>query len=287
MKVFAAVAVGLCLCTSAGLAQISVQGEDGSTVTIGPGGINVNDPSSGSRSKINMGPGGIQIDSANGRNQSRVNLNSGSGITVKTNKSSAVTSVTKNAGGAEQQVSIIERKIYGKTFSGTPLMARVEKLEVDNLGKKGSGPLKARITILARELGVNLASSSTTVINHNNSSTVTTSTGKESARVTINEGAARGSITAKELKDLVINDNHQIIKGHCNGNDIVLNGNHCQLHLSGKLGSITINGNHNIISSERIVEVVANGNSNTVTWSNRRETPDIQNNGSDNTMKPQ
>jgi hypothetical protein len=270
MRVFVAVAVGLSLCTSlcasAGLAQISVQGENGSNVTIGPGGITINDPNSGSRAKVKMGPGGIQVNSANGGNRSTVNL--GSGINVRTNKNNRVTTVTQNAGSAEQQVSIIEKKIYGKTFAGTPLMARVEKLEVDNLGKKGSGPLKVRISILARELGVNLA-------------------GSESAHVTINEGSSGGSISAKELKDLVINENNQTVNGHCNGNDIVLNGNHCQLHLSGKLGSITINGNHNVVKSERIEEVVTNGNSNTVTWSSRHETPDISNSGKDNIMRPQ
>lgn len=200
MKGFAAIAIGLCLSTSAALAQISVQSQDGSTVTIGPGGINVNDRNSGSRSKIKMNQGGIQIDSANGANGSRVIINTGSGTVTDGN----------------------------------------------------------------------------TVIK-----------GKESARVQINEGGSRGSITAKLLKDLVLNDNHQTVKGHCDGNEIVVNGNHCDLQLTGKVGSITINGNHNVVRSERVAEVVTNGNSNTVTWSNRRETPDIADNGKGNSLRAQ
>lgn len=304
MKAFGAVAALFLFCTTASFAQISVQGEDGSTITIGPGGINMNDRSSGSKSHVRMGAGGIQIDSANGGNRSRVNL--GPGINVQTNRGVGTqvttttkrggtntvktTTVSQTAGGAGQQVSLIEMKIYGKTFPAMPLMARVEKLEVDNLGKKGAGPLKTRISILAKELGVNLASNttttSTTIVNPGN--TIHINSGRpEGASVSVNDGASRGSIVANELNDLVINENNQIIKGHCNGNDIVINGNHCQLHLSGKLGSVTINGNHNIVKSERIEEVVTNGNFNAVSWARGQATPDIANNGKDNVIHQQ
>lgn len=305
MKAIGAVAAVFLLCTSASFAQISVQGEDGSTITIGPGGININDHGSGGKSNVRMGPGGIQIDSANGSNRSRVNL--GPGINVQTNRSAGtrITSTTKRTGtntvktttvtqsgtGAGQQVALIEMKIYGKTFPAIPLMARVEKLEVDNLGKKGNGPLKARINVLAKELGVNLATTatttSTTVVNPAKSTIHVTSGTPESVTVNISEGASRGSIVAKELNDLIVNENNQIIKGHCNGNDIVINGNHCQLHLSGILGSIIVNGNHNIVNSERIQEVVTNGNSNTITWARGHATPEIANNGKDNAIHQQ
>src|SRR5262245_31863143 len=80
MKVFAAVAGCFLLCASASFAQINIQGEDGSTVTIGPGGINVNGRGPGSRANVKLGPGGIQIDSTDGYRRSKVNLGTGSTV---------------------------------------------------------------------------------------------------------------------------------------------------------------------------------------------------------------
>lgn len=303
MKAIGAVAALFLFCASASFAQISVQGEDGSTVTIGPGGININGHGSG-KSNVRMGPGGIQIDSTNGGNRSRVNL--GPGINVQTNRGGGTritsttkrtstntvktTTVTQSADSVGQQVSIIEMKIYGKTFAAMPLLARIEKLEVDNLGRKGSGPLKARISALAKELGVNLATTtttSTTIVSPASSSIRINSGKPEVATVNVGEVAPRGSTVGSVLKDMVINENNQLIKGHCNGNDIVLNGNNCQLHLTGKLGSIIINGNENAVRSERIEEIIANGNKNTVTWSSGREMPEIVNNGTGNNLHQQ
>lgn len=306
MRVFAAVAACVLLCAPAGMAQINVQGEDGSTVSIGPNGISINGTNTGSRANVKLGPGGIQIDSANGGNRSRVNLGAGSYSTG--GGTSRITRTTKrvpptlvktttttrtaqpSASSATEQVKLIEMKIYGQAFPAKPLMARIEKLEIDNLGQKGSGPLKTRINILAKELGVTLTETSTTVVNSQNSTVEVTTHGPESATVRVKEVApshASSTVQGNLLSDLVVNENNQIIKGHCNGNVIVLNGNNCQLQLSGKVGEITINGNHNHIKSEKITVVVANGNSNSVTWAHPQSAPMIQDNGKDNAMHAQ
>ncbi len=136
MKVFGAVAACFLLCTTASFAQINIQGDDGSTVTIGPGGININGRGPGSKANVKLGPGGIQIDSDNGYKRSKVNL--GPGLNVQTNRArttKTVTTTTKRVGGtivksttvntatrnikpsgpsAAEQITIIETKIYGQ-----------------------------------------------------------------------------------------------------------------------------------------------------------------------------
>ena len=311
MKVFAAVAGCFLLCASASFAQINIQGEDGSTVTIGPGGINVNGRGPGSRANVRLGPGGIQIDSSDGYKRSKVNL--GTGLNVQTNKgrtTKTVTTTTRRVGSttvkstsvntatrsfassgpsAEQQVTMIEMKIYGQSYNGKPLMTRVEKLEIDNLGQKGSGPLKTRISILAKELGVTITGASTTIVNSGHSTVSITSPAPETTTVNIRESITRRGDTSAEahLSDMVLNDNNQTIKGYCNGNAIVVNGNNCQLQLTGKLSLVTINGNHNRIRSDKIDMVVANGDNNTVTWSHLHAAPAITNNGADNAIHAQ
>lgn len=306
MRVFAAVAACVLLCSPACMAQINVQGEDGSTVSIGPNGISINGTNTGSRANVKLGPGGIQIDSENDGNRSRVNLGAGSYSTgggtsriTRTTKhvtptlvktTTTTKTVQPSASSAAEQVRLIEIKIYGQSFPNKPLMARIEKLEIDNLGQKGNGPLKTRINILAKELGVPLTSTSTTVVNSQNSTVEVTTHRPEAATIRVKETApyhASSTVQGNLLSDLVVNENNQIIKGHCNGNVIVLNGNNCQLQLSGKLGEITINGNNNHIKSEKIAVVVANGNSNNVTWSRTQGAPEIQDNGKDNAMHSQ
>jgi hypothetical protein len=311
MKVFGAVAACFLLSTTTCLAQINIQGEDGSTVTIGPGGININGRGPGSKANVKLGPGGIQIDSNDGYRRSKVNL--GPGMNVQTNRArttKTVTTTTKRVGGtivksttvntaarnikpsgpsAEEQVTIIETKIYGQSHAGRPLIARVEKLEIDNLGQKGSGPLTVRINALAKQLGVTLTGTSTTIVNSGNSTVEINSPAPEAMTINVREGIAPHNSIAigPELSNMVINESNQTIKGHCNGNSIVLNGNNCLLQLSGKLGLVTINGNNNRITSESIGLVVANGNSNNVTWSHPHGAPQISNNGKDNAMHAQ
>lgn len=312
MRVFGAVAACFLLFSSQSLAQISVQGEDGSTVSIGPGGITINGKGTGSRSNVRLGPGGIQIDSDNGYKRSKVNL--GPGLNAQTNRartSKTVTTTTKRVGGsivksttvntatrnikpsapnAQEQVTVIETKVYGQAFSGKPLMARVEKLEIDNLGQKGSGPLTLRINTLAKQLGVTITGTSTTVVNSSNATAEIYSPGSEAITVNVKE-RQMPRITSVDpypvLADMVINDDNQSIVGTCNGNSIVLNGSNCNLKLTGKLGLVTINGNNNRIKSDQIGIVVANGDFNNVTWSRTQGAPMITNNGRDNSMHAQ
>lgn len=197
MKVFGAIAALFLLSTTASFAQINIQGEDGSTVTIGPSGININGRTTGKRANVMLGPGGIQIDSNNGYKRARVNL--GQGATVRTTQKSKVVT-TK---GHE----------YATTTTAVPV-----------------GPA---------------------------------------------------------LADMVVNENNQLIKGHCDGNSIVLNGNNCQLQLSGKVGLVTINGNNNRIKSDKFEIVVANGNSNSVVWTHSQGAPMVTNNGRDNAIHQQ
>ncbi len=307
MKVFAAVAGCFLLCASASFAQINIQGEDGSTVTIGPNGINVNGRGPGSRANVKLGPGGIQIDSTDGYRRSKVNLGTGKTVinssggttrigstkkttTVKTTTTNtAVRNLTGLGASAEEQVTLIEMKVYGKNSKGTPLIARVEKLEIENLGQKGNGPLKTRINILAKELGVTITGASTTIVNSGNQRVEITSQTPEAMTVNLKEGAPTHTTIAAgpSLTDMVVNENDQTIKGHCNGNSIVLNGNNCNLQLSGKLGIVTINGNHNRVKSDKIGVVVANGNENSVVWSHSQGAPMVTNNGKDNAIHAQ
>lgn len=313
MKVFAAVAFSFLLCATASFAQINIQGEDGSTVTIGPGGININGRGPGSKANVKLGPGGIQIDSNDGYKRSKVNL--GPALNVQTNRArttKTVTTTTKRTGGtvvksttvntatrnikpsspsAAEQITIIETKIYGQSYSGKPLIARVEKLEIDNLGQKGSGPLTVRISTLAKQLGVTVSGASTTIVNSGTSTVEIHSPGSQAMTVNVKE-RQMPRITSVDpypvLEDMmVINEDNQNIVGTCKGNSIVLNGNNCNLKLSGKLGLVTINGNNNRIKSDQIGIVVANGSFNNVTWSRTQGAPVITNNGKDNSMHAQ
>lgn len=156
--------------SSACLAQLHVEGSDGNSVTIGPGGIEIHSPQKGTH--LNISPGGISgvtgknknlLIAPGGVSTSSVSKSSHSVSTSSRSASSlyAVTGKPHAAKPAEgenfkAQVDQIELAVTGTLQQSMPLMARVEKLEVDNLGKKGTGSLKDRIAALAKTLGVNL-----------------------------------------------------------------------------------------------------------------------------------
>lgn len=87
----------------------------------------------------------------------------------------------------------------------------------------------------------------------------------------------------KMLGDMVVNTNHEEIRGHCNGNTIVINSNHCELNLTGKVGSLVINGNHNTATAQKIGILSTNGNWNNVKWS-QTPAPMLSNGGRNNQL---
>lgn len=312
MRIFAVLLLVFLLSAQMSQAQLSVQ-TDQADVTIGPNGIRVNSKDTGSQANILIGPSGVNVDSSKGSTRSSVHV--GSGITVKrgghsltgsvrsTSKRTSATIVKAGTAGkmsrssqtsastpnASDQISLIETEVYGEQYAGKPLLARVERLEVDHFGQKSTGSLKARINVLAKELGVSLtgvASSSsgshTTTVSVQSSASSTPATA-----VTIKQSGSNAQSVAAgpTIGDMVINDDGQIIRGHCNGNSIVLNGDNCQLVLSGTLDSLIVNGNHSRITVDRIVSLVTNGNANSVIWSRPANAPSIVNNGSGNVLQ--
>ncbi len=54
----------------------------------------------------------------------------------------------------ESLLEEIEIKLYGKVSKNQPILKRIEKLEVDTLGKKKSGPIADRLKELKETYGL-------------------------------------------------------------------------------------------------------------------------------------
>jgi hypothetical protein len=54
----------------------------------------------------------------------------------------------------ENLLEQIEVKLYGKVSKNQPVLKRIEKLEVDTLGKKRSGPVAGRLKELKETYGL-------------------------------------------------------------------------------------------------------------------------------------
>jgi len=257
-------------------AQINIQGSDGETVNIGPNGISVQ--KRGERSTVHIGPGSITVDGGN----SRVNTKT-TRVQTRTSKSSSPkkvttkTTTTKSVSSAgatlDSQVSTIEIAVYGKKTVGAPLVARVEKLEVDNIGSVQSGSVKERIVALAKTLGVKIDGVTSTTTTH-----VTTSTGTATgANIQINHagvpGGERANVEvggnyAHASRDIVIDDSNQTLNYVCNGNKIVLNSSNCTIRLKGVCGALIVNGSENNFECESVKAVSLNGSGNNLRCGN-------------------
>lgn len=299
--------------------QINVETGD-ETVTIGPGGISVQKRGGGSET-VRITPGGIDINGQRPGGNTSLRL-SPSGVRVvpsSTQTKSKVTTVRKAAGSGsgtirttsatgatlslEEQVSRLEVSVYGAKTVGRPLLARVEKLETDNLGATGTGSVKARILNLAKVLGVSLAVQSagttrpssivTTTVRQaphaasSQSQAASISVAPGSLSITANgSGAASIAANVQDAQDdLVINYPNQTLSYSCHGGDVTINAYNCRVKLSGEVANLVVNGNNNQVTCDKVASVTVNGTGNHVQWL-KAYRPDVMNNGTHNVMKP-
>ncbi len=324
MKVQVLLPVAFLLSAQLCLAQLSVQ-SDQANVTIGPDGIHVETKDTAGGASVHIGgssvsprvgatrvnAGGaahVEIDSLSGARRS-VHIKSVQGSSISkratgkllrsTSTASKASTSHRVGAGAENVADLVgqvELRVYGQSYQSLPLVARIEKLETDNLGRKGSGPLKARILTVASELGIELrpvsmavgsrasavAASGTSVSIQSNSA------GAPGQSISISGGGTGGCVSVQDLdSSLVMNEDGAHITGRCNGGTVVVNANDCQLDLKGTCGSLTVNGNNNRIRSDRLGSVVTNGDGNRIFWARTSRTPGIVNNGSGNSLQPE
>lgn len=245
----------------AGFAQFSVQGEDGSTVNIGPGGIDVRS-SNGNQAAVHVGTSGITV---NKRTQPKKNLAAPAGSI----------NMRRGPGTVDMKtaLSMLEQAAYGKTNASAPIIVRIEKLEVDNLGAKGSGPNLSRVQALAKTMGVNISVSapvrtaSETIVDSGASSRLP----RASASIA---SVAEGPI-------LSITDNHHEGTLTCNNSAVAIASNHCNLVLTGHCRLLNVTGNHNTIRADNVDNIQALGNHNTIVWV-KTPAPAISNQGNYN-----
>ena len=115
-------------------------------------------PSSSSNTNTFQGAGNPNASSsANGGGSkddiSKIINNTGSGSENKNDQQSASSS-EDDSNTVEDQLESMEKKVYGKTYRGKPIMKRLEKLEVDTSGKKRTGSIKKRIDRLMETYGL-------------------------------------------------------------------------------------------------------------------------------------
>lgn len=271
--------IALCLAaffsSSNCLAQFRVDNSDGSSVTIGPGGINVTSPTRGTN--LNVTPGGISgvtgtqgratrlnVVPANVRTTGRVVRPSGQSSSTTVRTAPAYTAVSGD-NSLQVQVEQIELAVTGSPQKNLPLIARVEKLEVDNLGQKGSGPLKVRIETLAKALGVNLkataqppaATGSQTIVRSSRNDV----TGGETANIHTT-GGGDSSVHITDGKDSVNISGTSVTDQYGNVSDVSITPNGISVNSRG----------HGPQSRSRVqVESTRNGDSNFVVIENNNQ----------------
>lgn len=253
------------------LAQFNVQNGDES-VSIGPNGISVQKRGHDAQT-VNITPGGIDIKDSVQRQHVNIRSN-GPGRSVIINQASTAGNGTSTL-SLDQQVAIIETSVYGKRVEGKPLLARVDKLEIDNIGTKGTGPVKVRIAKLASTLGVNISG-------HGTNSVGTTTTIRTNNAVNIgNKREAATIVENGPNHDLVLNTSNQTVSYRCRGGDAVVNAHRSQIHLLGKINDLVVNGHDNVISCDTVDEITVNGHNNQITYRNPSKV-DINDNGANN-----
>jgi hypothetical protein len=273
------------------IAQIQVQTDEGNSVTIGPGGINVQDPHHGT--VLNISPTGVTGVTGAGTQSKKVNISTHSKRTGQSGTAVSVqrtgrTATQQAVGGSSQgtslqaQVEQIELAVTGTAQKNLPLSARVEKLEIDNLGARGSGPLKARIEALAKSLGVTRPSPSglnVTDINITPGGLSVTSRGHGSQSVTTQAQVTSGLNTGSDC--LLIDSDSRQGTYNLKGGSVIINSNNCKLRLLGHCSKLVVNGNNNQVYGEQVDSILVNGNSNTVTWP-AAQNPTVLDNGNHN-----
>lgn len=269
--------LGVCgygLAGQPGQAQINIE-SDGNSINLGPGGITIQKKGRGGDS-VRLSPGSITID---GGSRSTTSVRSSRTSPVKgSEKRTTKTVVTKTGGSGkgsvtktttvvteslEQQVSLIELAVNGKKTAGVPLLARVEKLEIDNLGGRQNGTLKDRVVVLARTIGVNLsagASSSSTV----SATTTTVTTGGDimpGGSMNVSLGAD-GNMSVGE--NIVLASSNENRTYNCNNNFVTVNASNCNIRLKGVCSGLIVNGSNNSFECDSLKDAALNGSSNSL-----------------------
>jgi hypothetical protein len=241
------------------LGQISVDSGDGNTVNIGPGGINVRS-TGGERATVQSRTPGQVTTGAHRTTVRKVStVSSGKGKTA-TAGSPAGAAINLKAALAK-----LEMSAYGRVDEASPPVVRIEKLEIDNLGKKGTGSNIVRVQELAKSLGVDLSSTTTAT------TTVTTTTPPETIvdnagpglNVQVNPGGIGVQVAPAAL---MVTDNHQEDTYNCNNSAVAVASNHCNLMLRGTCKQLNVKGNHNLEHVERTTNIQALGNHNIIVW---------------------
>lgn len=266
------------LCTTAlltippsALAQLNIQGDDGSTVQIGPGGINVQS-NHGKHANVHVGPGGIRVNQtpAAGYKKKTTTSITGSGLNTRT----TVTTATASTFNLKNALTKMEMSAYGKANESAPIIQRIQKLEMDNLGHTGTGSNIARVKSLAVAMGVSLGNSGSTT----SGSTTNVATNVATTRTVVNTSNAQ---PAPAFWD--VSSDHQNGVYYCNNSVVSITANHCNLVLTGHCKTLSISGNHNNVRVESASGIDAIGNHNTVMWV-KTPMPQISNAGNYNNI---
>jgi hypothetical protein len=236
------------------MAQLNIQGEDGSTVQIGPGGINVHS-NTGKHSNVQITPGGIKVNSTP---PSKVKSTTVTTTRVGSGGTSVRTTTTTATGfNLKSALAKLEMSAYGKANESAPIIQRIQKLEMDNLGHTGTGSNIARVQSLAVAMGVNLSGGGSGGGGARTSVTTNTST----TETIVNTGNAQPTPPI-----WAITDDHHSGTFFCNNSIVSISSNHCNLVLTGHCKQLSITGNHNNVQVERASGIDTPGNHNTVMW---------------------
>jgi hypothetical protein len=243
----------LIICTLASFAlvpinslnQISVDSGDGSSVKIGPSGIQVITPDA----KIHVNSGGEKVQTKKSYASSRSVSSHASRTAHTTIKKQTVSTSANTTFSLQEQVVKLELLTYGKGQSGLSLLGRVEKLELDTFGARGAGTLKARILLLkkALESGQKTTVKTNTVVHQ---------------EVNV-ESQSRLSTAPKVL---VVANTGEDVKYTLNGGSVEVSGTGCTVRLIGKCDSLEISGTGNDVITDYVKSVSLTGTGNTVTW---------------------
>ncbi len=258
-------------------AQINVESADGDQVTIGPGGITVN--KKGSRETVDINQNGIYVNGTGGR-RAKVQVRQPSTVTRKVTTTSQKSGQVVAVRSIEDQVASMEVQVYGAKTQGKPLLVRIEKLEMDSIGKKGAGTLKERVTVLLSAVGGTQSSA----VSHTSTVQVTEQSHPGSNSISVS--SENGSVAVHgSTSDIVINDSNLERTIKSNHNNVVINASSCELKFQGVVNHLTVNGSGNRVYCESVAQISLNGADNDVSWKPTPHKPRIENVGADNVLR--
>lgn len=245
-KVLLLTVVMLNVTAAPGIGQIDIQG-DGSTVRLGPNGIDIR---SSSGETVRLTPGRITT----GRSSAAPRKANTSTVTVRKYRAAGAAGGSV-ALGVPARVLKLETSVFGKTFPGRPLIQRVDALDMNIFGHKNEGTLASRVQRLSESL--------------ESADAEVTSQSRQSIQInTTSAGSTTAILPGMIVAGGTVTLNDDGVNGTVSGDNsaCTINGDRCNLVLSGSCAMLVINGNNNTVTANRVGTVVFNGASNHLKW---------------------